>query len=67
MEQYRSVATFEAVGTGELCVVEGEIVTVIEKNTSGKLKNIRKTDTSFLHHAEFNHKCCLVFKSTSSC
>jgi hypothetical protein len=43
MEQYRSVATFEAVGTGELCVVEGEIVTVIEKNTSGKLKNIRKS------------------------
>ena len=36
MDQYRSIAEFDAVGTGELSVVEGEIVTVIEKNTSGK-------------------------------
>ncbi|CAB4004346.1 SH3 and PX domain-containing 2A isoform X7 [Paramuricea clavata] len=35
MDQYRSIAEFDAVGTGELSVVEGEIVTVIEKNTSG--------------------------------
>ena len=38
MNQYRSIAEFEAVGTGELSVVEGEIVTVIEKNSSG-IKN----------------------------
>lgn len=33
--QYRSVAEFEASGTGELSVTYDEIVTVIEKNSSG--------------------------------
>ena len=33
---YRSVAEFEASGTGELSVTCGEVVTVIEKNSSGK-------------------------------
>ncbi|XP_028415259.1 neutrophil cytosol factor 1-like [Dendronephthya gigantea] len=35
IDQYVSIAAFDAGGTGELSVVEGEIVTVIEKNTSG--------------------------------
>lgn len=37
IDQYRSIAEFEAVGMGELSVIEGEVVTVIEKNTSGKI------------------------------
>ena len=36
IDQYRSSAEFGAVGMGELSVIEGEVVTVIEKNTSGK-------------------------------
>lgn len=34
--QYKSVAEFEASGAGELSVTCNEIVTVIEKNSSGK-------------------------------
>ena len=36
MNQYRSIAEFEGAGNEELSVIEGEIVTVIEKNISGK-------------------------------
>ena len=37
MDQYRSIAAFDAVEMGELSVIDGEVVTVIEKNTSGKI------------------------------
>ena len=37
IDQYRSIAEFGAAGMGELSVIEGEVVTVIEKNTSGKI------------------------------
>ena len=64
MEQYRSVAAFEAVGTGELSVVDGEIVTVIEKNTSGKIKtcvlltSISDHRQSKTRTGNANSQCC---------
>ena len=43
MDQYRSIAAFDAVEMGELSVIDGEVVTVIEKNTSGKIMYSQKS------------------------
>ena len=43
MDQYRSIAAFDAVEMGELSVIDREVVTVIEKNTSGKIMYSQKS------------------------